>query len=157
VNHTDQGQYKVRVNTALVGLLGLIAHKIRQKKQERALQPPFDVYRLQKFIHESLAKQIDLGDLARQVNLSVPHFVRSFKRIFEVSPMQYIIQKRMTLACSLLVETSSPLKRVGLSVGYEDPYYFSRLFKKVMGVSPSVYRESGSSRLSSAKMVRRLQ
>ena len=82
-----------------------------------------------------------LAELAREAKLSVVHFNRVFKKQFGISPMNYVIQKRVALACSLLTETGQPLKQVGERVGYRDPFFFSRQFKKVMGVSPSGYRQ----------------
>jgi AraC-like DNA-binding protein len=66
--------------------------------------------------------------------------VRLFKRQFKVSPIYYVIQKRIAHACSLLTETALPLKQISQAVGYDDPFYFSRMFKKMMGVNPTEYR-----------------
>jgi iron complex transport system substrate-binding protein len=55
--------------------------------------------------------------------------------------MHYIIQQRMARAATLLSETSSPIKQIGNAVGYEDAYYFSRLFKRITGMTPSDYRQ----------------
>lgn len=131
-----------RVNTALYGLLGLICHRLQLRARRFPLHPPFDVHRLQSFIHNRLSGGITLAELARQAGLSPTHFIRVFKRHFAISPMAYVIQKRVGLACSLLTETFMPLKQISLKVGYDDPYYFSRLFRKILGVSPSAYRRS---------------
>ena len=55
--------------------------------------------------------------------------------------MAYFIHQRMRHACRLLDLTDKPVKVVASEAGYRDPYYFSRLFKKVMGHSPEHYRE----------------
>ena len=101
-----------------------------------------DVQKLQTYIHEHLREPITLAQLARVARLSPTHFARVFKQQFAVSPLYYVIQKRIALACSLLTETGMPMKQISEAVGYDDPYYFSRLFHKVTGVSPTQYRAS---------------
>jgi AraC-like DNA-binding protein len=103
--------------------------------------PALDVHALLVYIHDHLAEPIRLEDLARIARLSVTHFSRLFGRIFGVSPMRYVMQRRVGLAQSLLLETSMPVKQVAHAVGCEDPYYFSRMFSKVVGVGPSAYRQ----------------
>ena len=68
-------------------------------------------------------------------------FNRTFKHVTKVTPMQYIIQLRMTNALNLLEHTSYNIIQVANAVGYDDAYYFSRLFKKNIGVSPTEYRK----------------
>ncbi|MFQ5609817.1 MAG: helix-turn-helix domain-containing protein, partial [Woeseiaceae bacterium] len=55
-------------------------------------------------------------------------------------PMAFFIQLRMRHACRLLDLSDRPVKIVALETGYSDPYYFSRVFKKAMGLSPEKYR-----------------
>lgn len=141
--HTARGpNVEVRANTGLYALLGLIIYRLQMRRSAPATESPFDVHRVQTYIHNHLSETITLDDLARQVNLSAPHFTRMFRKLFDVSPMQYVLQKRVALACSLLTETSMPLKQIGAAVGCPDPYYFSRLFKKTTGTNPSGYREA---------------
>ena len=54
--------------------------------------------------------------------------------------MAYFIELRMRLACRLLDLSDKPVKVVAIEAGYRDPYYFSRVFKKAMGLSPEKYR-----------------
>ena len=131
---------KVRCDTALCGLLGLIVSRLEANAHPSAVKAPLDVHRLQTYIHHHLRESLTLAALARQANLSPTHFVRVFKKQFAVSPMHFVTQKRIALACSLLRETTMPLKEISPAVGYADPYYGSRVFKKVMGVSPMHYR-----------------
>ena len=134
--------FEAKTNTALYALLGLIIHRLQLKTRSPYMEKPFDVHRIQTYVHHHLAEPITLNNLARQANLSVPHFSRVFRKLFLVSPMHYVLQKRMVQACSLLTETSMQLKQISRTIGYDDPYYFSRLFKKMMGVNPSTYRQT---------------
>jgi AraC-like DNA-binding protein len=140
-----RAEFAVRCDTGLCALLGLILHRLQQRARSTATTTPLDTHRLQSFIHEHLAEPISVEQLAREASLSVPHFNRLFKQQFAVSPIYYVIQKRVALACSLLSETAMPLKQVAETVGYDDPFYFSRLFRKMTGISPSEYRKQKQS------------
>lgn len=139
-------RWATRTNTALYALLGLIIHRLQQRAQARPGSVPLNLHLLQTYISRHLGQSVTLAELARQVNLSPTHFARVFKRQLGISPINYVIQKRMTQASSLLAETTMPLKQIAQAVGYADPFYFSRLFKKTVGVSPTVYRKSVSDR-----------
>lgn len=141
VFHQARGpHFQTRANTSLYALLGLIVHRLQLRQTAKAAELPFDVHRVQTFIGEHLGETITLAMLAKKAKLSPSHFTRVFRKLFQVSPMQYVLQARAAKACELMTETSLPLKQIAAAVGYEDRYYFSRMFRKVMGVSPSGYR-----------------
>jgi AraC family transcriptional regulator of arabinose operon len=93
------------------------------------------------YMQENLSENLRLGDFAREAGMSVSHFSERFRRQTGQSPMAYFIHLRMRLACRLLDLSGKPVKTVALEIGYRDPYYFSRLFKKSMGISPDKYRD----------------
>ncbi|WP_205516518.1 AraC family transcriptional regulator [Paenibacillus sp. SYP-B3998] len=92
------------------------------------------------YIKEHYSKSINLDSLAESLNYSVPHFSALFKNKTGYSPIDYLIRIRIDKAASLLVETDATLREIAVSVGYKDPYYFGRLFKKYKGVSPDRFR-----------------
>jgi AraC family transcriptional regulator of arabinose operon len=93
------------------------------------------------FMQENLSENLRLEDFARTAGMSVSHFSERFRRQTGQSPMAYFIHLRMRLACRLLDLSDKPVKVVALEIGYRDPYYFSRVFKKSMGISPDKYRD----------------
>lgn len=99
-----------------------------------------DLDQIQQLMHLRIDRELDLDDLARVANLSKFHFIRKFKQLTGHAPIQHFIHLKMQHACQLLDTSQEPVKRIANRVGYEDPHYFSRLFKRVIGVSPQHYR-----------------
>jgi AraC-like DNA-binding protein len=132
----------LQADADLHALLGRVVAVLRQRAGFDGKEAAFDLHKVQLYIHEHLDQPITLAMLARLVNLSPTHFARVFRKHQGVAPIDYVIQKRMMLAASLLADTSLPLKHICVRVGYGDPFYFSRLFKKVTGLSPMAFRHS---------------
>lgn len=93
------------------------------------------------FFNESFAQNICIEEYAKKQHMSVCWFIRSFKRYMGVTPMQYITSIRMNKARELLKNTNYSIQEISGLVGYENPLYFSRIFKKQIGCSPSDYRK----------------
>lgn len=87
-------------------------------------------------------ENINIEEFAKSRNMSISWFLRNFKQSTKVSPMQYIINIRMNNALSLLETTEYNMKEIATILGYDNPLYFSRVFKKTKGVSPSDYRKT---------------
>ena len=94
-----------------------------------------------RYFNEHYSEQISIEDYAESRNMSVSWFQRNFKQIVNHSPMQYILTIRMNNAASLLESSDYSMAEISTIVGYDNPLYFSRLFKKQKGVSPSEYRK----------------
>ncbi len=92
------------------------------------------------FMQENFAKPLKLEDFAAQAGLSVSYFSESFRDHTGLSPMAYLGQLRIRHACRLLDLTGKTVKSIALESGFSDPYYFSRAFKKTMGIAPDKYR-----------------
>ncbi len=99
-----------------------------------------DLELIQQIMQRRLDRDLNLDVLAKAANLSKFHFVRKFKQLTGHAPIQHFIHLKMQHACQLLDATHEPIKLVANRLGYADPHYFSRLFKRVIGVSPQQYR-----------------
>jgi len=86
------------------------------------------------------AQSTTLAELAARAGLSVSHFCLKFKRYFGVAPIEFLIRTRLRQAASLLHDHGLKIHEVARRVGIEDVYYFSKLFKKRYGTSPTGYR-----------------
>ena len=94
-----------------------------------------------RYFDEHYNEQISIKDYAESRNMSVCYFQRNFKQMVKHSPMQYLLTIRMNNAASLLETTDYSMAEIPALVGYDDPLYFSRLFRKFKGMSPSEYRK----------------
>ena len=94
------------------------------------------------YIETHLSDKIASGDLADLVNLSKGQLSRAFKISVGLPPFRYIARRRLELACSMMRTTREPLSQVAVACGLCDQAYFSRLFRKVIGMSPSGWRRA---------------
>ena len=92
------------------------------------------------YLRKNIDKPLTLQQMADHAQLSKSHFARLFKEQTDYSPVDYFIRLKLQRACMQLALTRQPIRQISLAVGYTDPYYFSRLFKKIIGKSPSQFR-----------------
>ncbi len=95
---------------------------------------------LKEVIELHLFSNLKLEELAKLCNLSLSTFKREFKKEFEDSPTNYINDKRLERAKELLSITDLPIREIAYELGFHDSLYFTRLFKKKIGIPPSAYR-----------------
>lgn len=109
---------------------------VRRTLAGSTLRPPERLSRVKQFMDFHFNDPVRLAELAEQANWSVAHFSEEFHRFYGTSPIDYIIAQRMHQAAYLLGDINRSVTEVGQAVGYEDLYYFSKLFKRRFGVSP---------------------
>ncbi len=95
---------------------------------------------LKNMIELHLFSNLSIEELAKLSNLSLSSFKRQFKTEFNDSPNNYIITKRIEKAKELLNITDMPVSGIAYEIGFNDPLYFTRMFKKKVGTSPTRYR-----------------
>jgi YesN/AraC family two-component response regulator len=93
-------------------------------------------------MQENIDKALSLNDVANAVNLCPAHITTLFKKKTGFSIIEYFNQLKMQKACQYLLFTDLRINEIANKVGIEDPYYFSRLFTKVLGISPAKYRSN---------------
>ena len=94
------------------------------------------------FMQRHLDMPLSLKDLATYAGQSEANYGKLFKYRTGQSPMACFIQLKVRKACELLDQTNQSVLSIAKQLGYDDPYYFSRLFKKIQGCSPTHYRAS---------------
>jgi AraC-like DNA-binding protein len=95
-----------------------------------------------KYFYENYNKNIVIEDYAKEHNITSNWFTQSFKKITKCTPMQYIISLRITTAMDMLDHTDYSISQIASAVGYDNSMYFSRIFKKHTGMSPSDYKKN---------------
>ena len=94
-----------------------------------------------KYIESNYTDNITLEDVSREVNISSYYLSRIFKEGTGENFIDYLTGLRMDKAKELLATTQYSMKEICAKVGYSDPNYFSKTFKKNVGVTPTEYRE----------------
>lgn len=94
-----------------------------------------------KLMNENLPYRFDFGEFAHRNGIHPATLRRAWMHTFARPPLQYHMELRMQHARGLLGETSMSVKEIGLASGFTDQLYFSRYFRKRMGLSPLKFRE----------------
>jgi len=97
------------------------------------------------YIQDHLDSPISLEDLSARSKLSISRLSQLFHQVTGYSPMQFVQHQRMQKACYYLESTDEPINRIAELVGIDDQFYFSRLFHKIIGVSPRDFRNRKNS------------
>ncbi|HRZ99841.1 MAG TPA: AraC family transcriptional regulator, partial [Candidatus Paceibacterota bacterium] len=87
-----------------------------------------------------LAEPINLDEMANRAEMSKRSFIRAFRAATDRTPVAYLIQLRINRAASLLRHSTDSVTEIAFKVGFEDSNYFTRQFRKILGVSPRRYR-----------------
>ncbi|MDY3998046.1 MAG: AraC family transcriptional regulator [Blautia sp.] len=96
-----------------------------------------------RYLYQHLYENLTLDQIAQEFDFSKSYLNLIFQRYTQRAPMDFFIHLKMQEACKLLRSTNLYIYEVGQCLGYQDQYYFSRLFRKVIGVSPKEYKKGG--------------
>lgn len=101
---------------------------------------PWQAKLVRAHIESNISRNLRVADLAGLVQLSLGHFFRSFRVSFGQPPLTYVKVRRIRHAQVLMLNTREPLSQIALDCGMYDQAHFTRVFRRVVGVSPSVWR-----------------
>lgn len=128
------------VNLCLVYLLASFTH-LSQFREVRRADENDPVALSINYMLGNLGHKLRLEDIASEIGLSASHFSRLFQSRTGHSPIDYFIQLKIQRACRLLDNSGWLIADVSREAGFEDQFYFSRVFSKMMGMSPAKYRK----------------
>ncbi|WP_062322880.1 AraC family transcriptional regulator [Halolactibacillus sp. JCM 19043] len=114
-----------------LGDIGIVPNDVNEERKKNILT----------FISAHYQDDINLETMAKVLSLSKEQFCRFFKQSFHSTPMQYVTQFRLKRAMEQLKYTDSPIIDIALDVGFDSSNYFSIVFKKVTGITPTHYRK----------------
>lgn len=93
------------------------------------------------YMNKNLNLKLSLNQISKEVGYSPTYFTTLFKKETNYSPLSYFSHLKIVKACEFLDYTRIKVKEISFTLGYTDPYYFTKDFKKKMGMSPRQYRK----------------
>ncbi|MDF1630164.1 MAG: AraC family transcriptional regulator [Alcanivoracaceae bacterium] len=103
-----------------------------------------DIEALHHMMQQHLDQRLTVAQLAAAAGESSQwQFIRRYRAATGQTPMQAFLHRKIARACYLLEVSNAPVAEIARQFGFDDPYYFSRLFKKITGTSPAHYRQQG--------------
>lgn len=125
----------------LAELMNIYGSNLKESKEKSVQQKYIDA--AVRYIETNYPLDITVDGIAAHVGLTRSYLFKLFRDYFGMSVSDYIIHVRMRAACDFLQQSDVQVKTVAASVGYE-PYNFSKMFKKIMGISPTEYQQRNS-------------
>ncbi len=126
----------------LQGLAFIITSYFVKQSSLRVEQSDKRLQRVADYVKEHIAEAINLDKVADIACVTKMHLIRMFRKKMGITPLQYIIRKKIQHTQGLLLTTNLSVGRIGESIGMYDTSYFIRLFKKHIGFTPQSYRDA---------------
>lgn len=143
-----QPDYQEMLALLLRQLLITIHRQLASDRRIRNVYLDTEMEAAIQYFNDNYNTEINIEAYAASRGMSVSWFIRSFRQYAGTTPMQYIVSIRIANAQILLETTNYNVTEIGRIVGYDNPLYFSRIFKKQKGASPSEYRTQTSHNVS---------
>lgn len=109
--------------------------------QYRGGLSPYKLRQVTEYIGDNLSNNLSLAEMANLLQMGPCHFARAFKESTGLSPHQYVLRRRVERALQMLKETRTNLADIAYDLGFSSQGHFTTVFSKIVGVSPSNYRE----------------
>jgi two-component system response regulator YesN len=123
-------------------LFKILDHVFEEIVHGKAVEDHKEIYAVLNYIEKNIHRPIALEEAAEYVHLSSYYLSKLFKKELNINFIQYVTERRMERAKELLENTDAPILNIALDLSYHEPNYFSKVFKKVVGMTPTEYRES---------------
>jgi AraC-like DNA-binding protein len=129
---------------SMVKLLALFAQHLSMVSnqvvvQQQNAEPPV-IARAKQYIQENQAEELSLGQVAKAVNTSTFYFCKIFKKFTGVNFTDYVSRVRIEKAKNLLLNPNVRISEIAYAIGFQSLTHFNRVFKKILGQSPTEYR-----------------
>jgi two-component system response regulator YesN len=134
---------KVKEKRTLVELIDMLNEGINDFEENRSLFIGVSKFmsRALEYIELNYYKDITLDDLSNHVGLSKSYLSSTFKKVVGDNFIDYLIQHRLNKAKQLLEQTDLKISEIAGKIGFNDPKYFAKLFKRLYGITPTEFRE----------------
>jgi AraC-like DNA-binding protein len=132
-----QHESVVMLLTIFAQHLAILSNQVIMR-QENA-EPPV-ITKAKKYIEEHQTEDISLGDVAKAVNTSTFYFCKMFKKVTGINFTDYVTRLRLERAKNLLLNPNLRISEIAFEVGFQSLTHFNRVFKRILGQSPTDYR-----------------
>jgi AraC-like DNA-binding protein len=140
--HETPPGFRFMASTHLMSLIGFLSRCYSQA-QHPEVKPLMRFGEVLSYVEENCAGQLTIRELARRAHMSERSLTRMFHRITGLAPMEHVIRVRIARARELLLRGDMRITEAAYECGFNDSNYFSRQFKKVVGMTPRSYRTRG--------------
>lgn len=140
-NNSNEVVCSMLIDSLLTNLL------IEKQTQNKSEQPPTYIQLIRELFDHEYDQNYSLDQLAKQFKISKYTLSRNFDRFVGMSPIEYLISRRITIAKQLLLETELTINEVAAKIGISNPTHFINLFRKRVGVTPLQYRKQATNEL----------
>ncbi|RMD83643.1 MAG: AraC family transcriptional regulator [Lentisphaerae bacterium] len=121
-------------------IIGALAAQLQKESIDPASIPDF-VVRARNYMDAHYQESLSMTELAAFSGVSPSHLIRSFRRYFACTPYEYYLTRRIEAAKTMLLTTSLKVREIAEKLNFSDEYYFSNVFRRRVGVSPSAFRK----------------
>lgn len=135
--NVKQPGYEFITKTLLQQLLIVIYQNIT--KQGRNYSTTLKVEKIIQYMHQNINNRVTLTELSELVQLSSTYLSRVFKETTGYSVIEFFNKMKIDKAKELIIDGNKKVKEVAQALGFTDEFYFSRIFKRIVGISPSEY------------------
>jgi AraC-like DNA-binding protein len=136
----ERPMHKALCSAYILELLSIIGRRYALKENRVTLKSEDRINNICAFIYDNIASLPSVESLAKKCYLSVSRFLHLFKEVTGRSYNEFVTYIRISNARELLINTEMSVCDIASAIGYEDQNYFSRVFKKIVGCSPTEYR-----------------
>ncbi len=142
--HTQPEGHNSICNLLANALLNLVYFKLSKRQQTVSTQLKGNqdfIQSITEYLDEHFREPLTLTELGKRFHMSHYYFVRIYKKETGVSPMKYVLHRRIGEAQNLLMNTDMSIGEISDTLGFGDNSHFSSMFKKYVGVTPTQYRD----------------
>ena len=135
---------KIPIRGAGGQIIGIAGVMYRLENQSESASRSDPIGRATEIIDDRFAGPLQIGQIAKQIGLSVSQLNRRFRSIYQMSPSEYLQRVRVHKASSMLADTDALISEVALETGFYDQAHLTRTFRRWMGMTPSEFRKASA-------------
>lgn len=136
-NQNDPAKYKNQTSQLFLKLIQFLADN-----KQTTSKITSDIEQIRLYIDCNITENIKISDIAQKFSFSQEHIIRVFKKIYGITPHRYILESKIRLGMIMLKMTDMCVDEIAEKLNFSDSHHFSTQFKKLMGYTPSLYRNS---------------